>query len=301
MNRPLERVAGAPITWGVCEVDGWGFQLPSERVLREMASIGLAATELGPEGYLPTDPSRLRDLLATHELTLVGGFVPARLHRSDGLAGELARASKSADLLSAAGGDVLVLAAVVGDGGYERSADLEADEWTTLVRGIDRIIEIAAERGLTVALHPHHGTLIQSPNQIHRVLESSSVALCIDTGHVLIGGGDPAEIARDVADRVSHVHLKDVDADLAEQVRHERLKYHEAVRLGLYRPLGEGDIDVAGIVRFLERSGYRGWYVLEQDVVLETGPEDRAGPIRDAAASLEWLRRTLTNETSVST
>jgi inosose dehydratase len=300
MSRSLDRVAGAPITWGVCEVDGWGVQLPPERVLHEMASIGLRATERGPEGYLPTDPSRLRGLLADYELRLVGGFVPVTLHLGDELDYQLAAASRSADALAAAGADVLVLAATIGHGGYERSTDLDADEWKNLVRGIGRVVEISAQRALTVALHPHHGTIIQTPGHIYRLLESSSVSLCIDTGHLLIGGADPAEIARDTAARVAHAHLKDVDADLAEQVRAERLGYHDAVRRGLYRPLGQGDISVADVVGSLERSGYHGWYVLEQDAVLETSPDDGDGPLRDAVASLEFLRKTLLTETSVS-
>lgn len=300
MSGPLERVAGAPITWGVCEVDGWGLQLAPERVLGEMASIGLRATELGPEGYLPTEPNRLRDLLASNDLRLVGGFVPARLHLSDGLADELERASRSADLLAAAGADVFVLAAAAGDGGYDRSTGLGVDEWGTLVRGIDRIIEIAAERALTVALHPHHGTIVENAHHVRRVLDSSPASLCLDTGHLMIGGADPAAIAREAADRVSHVHLKDVDADLAEQVRTERVGYRDAVRRGLYRPLGAGDIQVAEIVSLLEAAGYRGWYVLEQDAVLETDPEEGAGPMRAAASSVVWLRKTLKTEISVS-
>jgi inosose dehydratase len=296
---PLERIAGAPISWGVCEVPGWGGQLSPERVLHEMARVGLRATELGPTGYLPIEPGRLRDLLASHDLRLVGGFVPVMLHREDRLTDELVQAAKAADLLAAGGADVLVLAAVVGDG-YDRSAELDPKEWKTLIHGLDRIIEIGAERALSVALHPHHGTVIEDDNQLQRVLESSPVSVCIDTGHLMIGGADPREVARVAGNRVSHVHLKDVASDLAEQVRTGRVGYRDAVRRELYRPLGTGDVDVAGIVRVLEHSGYRGWYVLEQDAVLETSPEDGAGPMRDAVASLEFLRRTLETETSAS-
>ncbi|MGH2735697.1 MAG: TIM barrel protein [Actinomycetota bacterium] len=291
MSGLLERVAGAPISWGVCEAPGWGHQLDPARVLREMNEIGLRATELGPDGYLPTDPKRLQSLLASYDMRLVGGFVPVVLHWADGLADELAQAARSADLLAALGCKVLVLSAATGESGYEGTMELDANEWKRLVRAIDRVIELGAERGLSVALHPHFGTIIESPQQIERLLESSTVPLCIDTGHLLVGGSDPLEISRAARDRIEHVHLKDVAADLAEQIRERRIGYHEAVGRGLYKPLGRGDIALEGIVGALEGHGYRGWYVLEQDAVLETDPEEGRGPIRDARASLEFLTR----------
>src|SRR5436309_6340719 len=105
------KIAGAPISWGVCEVPGWGYQLEPDRVLSEMAGLGLPATELGPDGYLPTDPSRLEAALADHGLGLVAGFVPAVLHEPAELEEELERVAAQADLLGAAGADVIVLAA----------------------------------------------------------------------------------------------------------------------------------------------------------------------------------------------
>jgi inosose dehydratase len=290
MNSVLDRLAGAPISWGVCEVPGWGHQLDPARVLEVMRRLGLRATELGPEGYLPSEPAPLRGLLAAHGLRAAGGFIPVVLHRPELLEAELARATSAADLLSAAGCDTLVLAAATAGTGYKRSAELEAEEWPALASGLERLIELTGARGLKVALHPHFGTVVESPRAVERVLESSPVSLCIDTGHLLIGGADPIEVARAAAGRVAHVHLKDAAGDLAEQVRGERIGYREAVRGGLYRPLGEGDVDVAAIVRLLEGSGYAGWYVLEQDTVLETAAEGER-PARDAAASLEFLQR----------
>lgn len=290
MSSLLDRVAGAPITWGVCEVPGWGHRLEPDRVLAEMSGIGLRATELGPEGFLPNEPERLRDLLASYGLGLVGGFVPIVLHREEDVEAQLAFASRSVDLLAAAGASVVVLAAAdPNTAGYTGSAGLGADEWSTLTATVDRVVGLAAARGLTAALHPHHGTVVQTAQDVSRLLASSSIPLCLDTGHLVVGGADPIEVARSAGDRVAHVHLKDVSDDLAEQVRAGRIGYHEAVRLGLYRALGAGDLDVAGLVREVERSGYRGWYVLEQDTVLDGPPEEGAGPMRDASASLAFL------------
>ena len=291
MNRRVARVAGAPISWGVCEVPGWGYQLEPDRVLSEMAGLGLPATELGPEGYLPTDPSRLEAALADHGLGLAAGFVPAVLHEPAVLEEELERVSVQADLLAASGADVLVLAAGTGTAGYEAGADLDGSSWASLVAGIGRVIDLGSERDLAVAFHPHQGTVVEGPRQVERLLESSPVRLCVDTGHLMVGGADPVELTRGAGDRVAHVHLKDVSADPAEQVRAGRVGYRDAVAAGMYRPLGMGDVDVEAIVSALEASDYDGWYVLEQDRVLEGAPEEGMGPVQDVAESLTFFER----------
>jgi inosose dehydratase len=130
--------------------------------------------------------------------------------------------------------------------------------------------------------------MIETAGEVERLLADSSVGLCLDTGHLLIGGSDPVALARDHAARVRHVHLKDVDAALAARVRDGSISYTEAVRADLYRPLGQGDVDIASIVESLERSGYDGWYVLEQDTVLD-GPPAGVGPLADVRASMEHL------------
>lgn len=283
------RLAGAPITWGVCEVPGWGHQMAAERVLSEMRSVGLRATELGPEGFLPRGSERA--LLDAKGLALVAGFVPAVLHEPSSLERELARVDAAAQTIASLGGGVLVLAASSGGHGYEGAERLDAAGWAALGRGIDRVVAATGERGVRVAVHPHHGTVVQGPEDVGRLLEISDVGLCLDTGHVMVGAGDPLEVARGAADRVIHVHLKDVSAGVAGRVAVGDLGYRDAVREGLYRPLGDGDLDVAGVVRALEESGYGGWYVLEHDEVLDHEPEEGSGPIGNARRSLSLLGR----------
>jgi inosose dehydratase len=292
IEAPLQ-LAGAPITWGVCEVPGWGCQLGAERVLREVAAIGLGAVELGPRGFLPDDPVEVARTLRRHHLRLAAGFVPALLHRRDRLPEALDTIRLAARALAAAGGDVLVLAAELGNGpvGYDRSADLTEGEWRTLVDGLRCAREVAAEHGMPVALHPHYGTAVERRAQVERFLAETDVPLCLDTGHVLVGGSDPVDIARAANGRVTHVHLKDVDPALAAEVRDGRTGYREAVARGLYRPLGDGEVDVEGLLRLLRASGYAGWYVLEQDVVLEAEPAEGEGPARLAARSVNYLTR----------
>jgi inosose dehydratase len=286
-----DRIAGAPITWGVCEVSGWGHQLPPDRGLAEMETLGLRATELGPAGYLPPTPDALRRLLGAHGLALVAGFVPAVLHVEDRLETSVAAVAGAADVLAGGGASVLVLAADTAEAGYERGAALDDAAWATLVRAVARVEEIAAERRLTVALHPHYGTVVAGPREVARLLESSPVRLCLDTGHLAVGGSDPLEVAVTAAGRVAHVHLKDVAMDVAAMVRDGRMGYLEGVRAGMYRPLGQGDLRIEDLVCSVEDAGYEGWYVLEQDTALAGPPAEGEGPFADAEASVGFLRR----------
>jgi inosose dehydratase len=287
-----ERIAAAPISWGVCEVPGWGEQLGPERVLGEMRDIGIAATEAGPEGFLP-EPAQAAELVRSFGLRLVGGFVPATLHARGGIEA----VERAAELFSAADADVLIVAAVGTADGYDARPELSADAWRALLDGLDAAGELCAARGLACALHPHVGTVVEDRADVERVLEASTVDLCLDTGHLLIGGTDPVALARDAAERVSHVHLKDVDAELVTRVLAGELAYSDAVRAGLYRPLGQGALDVGGLVASLEGRGYDGWYVLEQDLMLDAAPAAGEGPLHDVRASAEMLRSMLATST----
>lgn len=283
------RAAGAPISWGVCEVPGWGYQMDAERVLREAASLGISAVEAGPDGFLPPRPDEAADLLQRHGLDLVGGFVPAVLHRPKSRAAELESVERQAKLFAAAGGGVMVLAASTGMEDYEEGADLSDAEWDELFASLALIEEIGARHGLLVVVHPHYGTVIERPDQIRRFLEGCETGLCLDTGHVMVGGGEPIEVARAAAERVRHVHLKDVDRRLAGRVVSGEIGYEEAVRQGMYRPLGEGDVDLRGVLELLRGTGYRGWYVLEQDIMLVAEPNTENGPSADVRKSLAFL------------
>ncbi|MGW5158618.1 TIM barrel protein [Nonomuraea wenchangensis] len=276
------RIAAAPISWGVCEVPGWGHQLSAGRVLAEMAELGLTATELGPEGFLPAD----QDLLGRHGLRPVGGFVPVVLHDPDHdpLPGLRATWSGFEE------GTVVVLAAATGQDGYDTRPELDETGWRTLLGNLDAIAAEAAREGRVVTLHPHVGTMVESRQEVDRVLGGSSVALCLDTGHLLIGGTDPLDVVDRAPGRIAHVHLKDVDAALAARVRSRELSYTQAVRAGIYRRLGLGDVDVKGIVAGLTAAGYDGWYVMEQDVILDAEPPAGAGPADDVRASVAFLR-----------
>ncbi|MBU8811072.1 sugar phosphate isomerase/epimerase [Mycolicibacterium goodii] len=280
------KIAGAPISWGVCEVPGWGHQLDRDRVLSEMRTAGLAATELGPDGFLPSDTGELTAVLGAHDLSCVGGFVPVVLHDAEhdpaeDLAGPLAS-------LRAANAGVVVLAAATGADGYDSRPTLTERQWATLLSNLDRLAQISDDAGLLAVLHPHVGTMVETREDVDRVLAGSSVPLCLDTGHLLIGGTDPLELAKAVPHRIKHAHLKDVDAALAARVRAGEVSYTDAVRAGIYTPLGTGDIDISGIVSVLCDNGFDGWFVMEQDTILDGEPTDE-GPLRDVRTSVAYL------------
>ena len=284
----VQRLAGAPISWGACEVPGWGVMPDPERVLSEMASVGLRGTELGPPGFFPTDPAVLRQTLGRHGLELVGAFVPLVLHRSSlGDAGRLAQ--EATTLLAGAGARMLVLS-VVEDEGWTEPTELDDDGWRNLAANLEEIKAIAGNAGLTVALHPHVGTLIETDQQVRLALDRLDVGWCLDTGHLLIGGTDPHAFVRDYGDRIVHAHLKDVDATIATRLRSGELSLLSATQQGLFVPLGRGDAGIASVLDALARHEYDGWLVLEQDTAI-TGDEPPVGrePIVDVRESIAFL------------
>ena len=282
----LDRIAGAPISWGLCEVPGWGHQMTPQRVLSEMRSLGLVATEFGPPGFLETDARSRVAQLAGYGLAAVGGFHVAVLHDPghDPVPGVDAFIE---ECLAAEAG-MVVLAAGTGQEGYDARPELDDAGWQTLLANLDRVAEHARGRGLEVTLHPHIGTMIENAEETQRVIDGSRIGLCVDTGHLAAAGADPGAIVSAAPERVRHVHLKDVDGALAAKVVAGDLAFGDAVRDGIFVPLGRGDVDIRGIVDSLEGAGYQGWYVLEQDVMLPGEPHGD-GPVNDVRECLAYL------------
>lgn len=286
----IDRVGAAPISWGICEVPGWGAQLPPERTLAEMASLGFTATELGSVGYLPADPAELRAVLARHGLGLSGGFNALALADPARRDEQLRTAERSAALLAAAGARHFITCAVSDPDDWQRPS-LDDEHWALMLEQLDAIDRICHDAGLTQVFHPHVDSLVETAAEVERLLEASSVSFVLETGHLLIGGFDPVRFAREFRDRVGLVHLKDVRLDLIDDLCQRRLTLMQAVQAGIFPSLGEGGAPIVEVVTELERTGYDGWYVIEQDVALTDGlPADGEGPIRDVARSVAYLR-----------
>jgi inosose dehydratase len=254
-----------------------------------MSELGLGATEFGPDGFLPMQPELKASILKEHNMIAVGGFVPVVLHRADH--DPVPAVKKELESYKAAGAKVLVLAANSGIDGYDAKLPvLTDDDWQILFNNLNRLQQIAAEVGVKAVLHPHVGTMIETQDHVMRVVAGSTIPFCLDTGHMIIGGTDPVAFAQNHAGRVAHSHLKDVDLSWAKKVQNNELSYYDAVVQGMYRPLGQGDVDIRAIVRSLIKSGYTGWFVLEQDNVITAEPGVNQGPMADAKASVEFLR-----------
>jgi inosose dehydratase len=300
--RARPRVAAAPISWGVSELPGWGYQMPRERVLGEVSQLGFEATEAGPPGYLPQGPDARSDLLRRHGLSLAGGFVATVLH--DPETGGLTQVEVEARRLAASGADVIVLAAAMPAGDYDGREKLSEEGWLRMGKALAAADRIAARHGLTMAFHPHVGTAVQSAQDVDRLLSDTRANLCLDTGHLFLGGWDPVHLVASSGDRIKHVHLKDVNRRVASAFRAGELSYADAVRRGLYTALGAGDLDIEGVVDRMLRISYSGWFVLEQDMSLTTEPEPNSGPIVSARESLACFRqiaRTRRDSTGIST
>lgn len=283
------KIAGAPISWGVCEVPGWGFQMEPDRVLKEMAELGLGATEFGPLGFLPVEPAGRAEVLAAHGMEAVGGFFPVVMHKAD--LDPLPSVLTELESYTASGAKTLVLSADTGLEGYDtKRPELDEAGWNVFFANLERIKEAAAERGVTAVLHPHVGTMVETKEDVMQVLNGSTISFCLDTGHMIIGGTDPVEFAAKHANRVAHSHLKDVNLAVAKRVQDGEITYYQGILEGMYVPLGTGDVDVRSIVSNLISAGFDGWFVLEQDNVINALPDEKQGPFADAKASVEFIR-----------
>lgn len=280
------QLAAAPISWGVCEAADWGVQLSPEQVLRDMRELGIKATEFGPLGFLPIDPAARAEHLESYGMKAVGGFFPVVLH--DPEINPLPQVQEELKAFAAAGASVLVLAADAGTGDYEAHHEMDEEQWGIFAKNLQAVIEVAAAAGILAVVHPHVGTMIESAASVSRLLASTTAQICLDTGHLLVGGTNPLELVRQHASRVGIAHLKDVRSEIAAKVASGELGFVQAVKDGMFVPLGQGDCDIAQIVSLLKNAEYTGWYVMEQDAVLATAAEGAAAK-ENVRTSIDFL------------
>jgi inosose dehydratase len=290
-KRTGPRIALSPSSWGISELSGWGHQLDPDRVLSEAAAVGEGAIEAGPPGFLPDRSDQAKPVLKQHRLRVVAGPAHAVLHHHDISGPELAHIDGHASWLAAVGAETLVLSAMPPrSSGAAHGIVLSSMGWAHLLHLIGSVEHVCSRHKLRLAVQPRYGSMIQGPSDIERLLVGTEAGLCIDTGHLVLVGADPVEVLELGAGRIQHVHLNDIDADMALQVREYGLDYGEAVSKNLFKPLGTGDASVDRVVETLRRTGYRGWYTLDQDTRLPSA-EDR--PLGAISRSLQHLRKLL--------
>lgn len=293
------RVANAPCSWGALEFEASVEPAPAAQVLDEMAAAGYAGTELGDWGFLPTSPDALAAEVGRRALALIAAFVPVALARADALEEGVARAVRTARLLAAAAGREAFI--VLSDdnasvpnrtrrAGRIREEDgLRADQWDAFARRAERVAaEVRDATALRTVFHHHCGGYVETPDEIDALCSRTDPALlglCLDTGHLSFAGGDPVAALATYRDRIWHVHFKDCDPALAAQSRVEQWDYHTSVRRGIFCELGRGTVPFAAVLDRLQATAYRGWIVVEQDVLPGLGT-----PAASATRNRDYLR-----------
>jgi inosose dehydratase len=216
-------------------------------------------------------------ILEPYGLQLAGAFAPLRIGEAEGFEEDLAFLARTVETLAATGarGPVVLAGdeneirlAAAGRPEATHETGLKGDDFRRAAERVERAASMAADRGVSAAFHPHTATYIESPEEVAALLEATDpglVKIAFDTGHTIVGGGDPVELARSARDRISHLHLKDVDAAQLARVRSRELTVEEAWDHGLFCPFGEGTVDFAAVLAELD--GFEGWAVVEQDRV----------------------------------
>ena len=300
MTNAQIRVGNAPCSWGVIEnVEGkrGGYA----QVLDEMQETGFVGTELGDWGFMPTDPTVLRQELAARHLKLLASWVSVYLHDPARHAASEADAVRTARLLAEVGGpDNLI---VLGNDPYgdpmrtknagriKPEQGMTDAQWQVFTEGANRVARaVKRGTGLRTVFHHHIGTWVETPEetaQFLRMTDPGILGLAFDTGHYRFGGGDPVEGLRRHADRVWHVHFKDHDPHVAEQSRRNEWDAIQSVEHGVFCELGHGDVDFPAVIQVLKDIGYSGWIVVEQDVLPGMGtPKESAQRNRDYIRSI---------------
>lgn len=294
------RVGNAPVSWAVYEADRPN--PPFSRVLDEIAAAGYEGTELGPYGYLPTDPQRLRRELDSRRLALGSSFVPLPLEDAAARERSVQAALRVGRLLATQGVSEVIIADDEDPARAARAGRIPPDgsagwtdaQWGEAVATLHAVARaLRDEVGLRVVVHHHAGTFLETPGEVDRLLASTDaelVNLLLDTGHATFGGDDAVDVVRRHADRVRYVHLKDVRADELARVRREDVPMSDAWARGVFCPLGDGVVDFERLVEALRGRGYAGWLIVEQDVVPDAAGKLHPEPAASARRSRAYLR-----------
>jgi inosose dehydratase len=293
-TRARLRLGSCPDSWGVWFPDDPN-QTPWPRFLDELAEAGYRWLELGPYGYLPTDPARLLDEVDRRGLRVSGQAVFGALHDPARWESDLRDAHQVAELVTATGaGHVVLLPAGFRDldGGWLGPRELDEDAWRTLV---DRTAELGRilrdEHGVAAVFHPHADSYIGTQPQIERFLaetDPADVNLCLDTGHVAYYRGDNLELIRSYPDRIGYLHLKQADPAVIGQVEAEDLWFAEAVRRGAMCEPPKGEPDMEALLDAVDRHlDGELFAIVEQDLY----PCDPDDPLPIATRTYKYLRQ----------
>lgn len=265
-------LGSAPDSWGVWFPDD-PKQTPWERFLDELAAAGYEWLELGPYGYLPPDPARLREEMARRGLKISGGTVGGALHREAAWADDVAAARQVASLVQAMDAHYVIYLPESyrdGQGNRVQAPSLEPGDWKRLVTQASEMGRILhGDYGVQLVFHPHADSHVETQEQVERFLEEtddSAVFLCLDTGHISYCGGDNLALIKGFPNRIGYVHLKQVAPDVLAQVQAEQLGFAEAVRRGAMCEPPNGVPDFGPLIEALRGLDTELFAIVEQDL-----------------------------------
>ena len=294
-------LANAPVSYGAFEITvGIDPNVPDPVALLDaVASAGYVGIDLGPAGYLGTG-QLLAGRLSERGLALAGGYLELPFSQPAEIEPALVELDELLDLFDIAGSEERpprptladagspARAALPGRAALDPSVGLDDAGWARFAAGLALAVARCRERGYEPTFHHHTATFVEAQWEIERLLELSDVGLCLDTGHLLLGRGDPVTAIRAWAGRINQVHLKDARIETLEQIVAEAAPVREIWARRAFRPLGEGDIDIPAVLDALADIGYGGWLVVEQDVLPD--PDDPQRPAEEQRRNREYLR-----------
>lgn len=263
----------APIAWTNDDLPDLGGENTFEQCVSEMALAGFTGSEVGNK--YPKDPEILKKALQLRGVEICNQWFSSFLISKpfEEVEKEF-RAQLS--FLKAMGAKII--------GASEQSYSVQGQqetpvfgqkyvmddkEWELLCSGLDRLGKIAKEEyGISLTFHHHMGTVVQNPDEVKRMMDNTNpeyVSLLFDTGHFAYCGADPLEMVKTYADRIRHVHLKDIRPEVVQKVKDNGLSFLEGVRMGAFTIPGDGCIDFDPIFEVLEKAGYEGYMVVEAE------------------------------------
>lgn len=293
-------VGNAPVSWGIYQPDDDAVSW--DKCLDAIAEAGYEGTELGPYGYLPTDPTALGIELNRRKLKLGSSFVPMNLPDRSARDACVEHALQVGALLKTQGVQYVICA----DEGTQAQRDhagraskptWSPDAWDHAIGTLEAVAKALRDKhDMSTIVHHHAGTGIESRAEIDTLLERTKhgeVDLLLDTGHALYGGADPLELVKEHGERIVYLHYKDIDPTMLNKVRSTQIGMEEAWKQSVFCQLGEGCIDFAAITDHMRKLGYEGWVIVEQDVVPDDDGNLNPDPVQSARASRRFLKNEL--------